>query len=291
MSEWLRLLGYDWSSLVPEVNYAGDLRRQQQLLLNNWAQQDRTQLAPISTYQCVFERNVAELSKLSMVSPSALLALSSHSAVSSTLQLSPQRSMFDAGIVLARKNGWVSVVMLNDFNDDLLSLATTLLNGSYIVDSHLTYFSHSAFYFVRSSYSDATADIQALMLNDTNRIHGINVTIHRSQHEESSAGRFVDIRLAAGHVVLNVRYGTTLEEEERRVQRLATEKTTAAAWQLERETVQSGRHSAYTWSESERHQLLTSGSVVAYAVEFVHDIQLAPQLAEDPRNVRFVKTP
>lgn len=226
-----------------------------------------------------------------MVSPSALLAPSLHSAVSSTLQLSPQRRMFGAGIVLARKNGRVSVEVLDYFNDNLLTLATTLLNGSYIVDSHLTYLSHNAFYFVRTSYSDATADIQALMLNDTNRIHGINVTIHRSQREESSASKFVDIRLAAGHVVLNIRYGTTLEEEERHVQHLATEKTAAAAWQLERETVQSGRHSAYTWSESERHQLLTLGSVVSYVVEFVHDIQLAPQLAEDPRNVRFVKTP
>lgn len=275
-------MGYDLSSLVPDVDFWGNLRGQQRLLIGDMDRRNMDQLTPTSAYQCAYERNVAEISKLSLVPTSGLVGLFDSMT---SVNLSPLQSMFGPGITLAQKNGYVNVEMLDSFNTDLHALATTLLNGSQLVSPQLTFHSHDVFYFVRSTYEEAAGHIRELKLNDSSRVQGINVTVHKPSKE-----KLIDIRLTASHMVLNIRYGSSVHDEEKRVMRHARDKSVAEAWLMERDAVQRGSNSAYSWSPGEREELINSGSVAGWTAELVHSPRLAAQLAEHPRNVRFIKS-
>ena len=287
LRNWFYLLGYDLSSLIPDVDFWGNLRNQKHMFLNKMGRNNQ-QPSTLSTYQCAFERSTAEIFRLTMVPPSALVTSPSDG---NQVSLSPLPNIFGSGITLALKDGQhIYVEMLDTANEILLNLATTLLNNSELIGLQIMYHSHDAFYFVRGNLEEASADIKELQLHGFDNINGINVTVHRHQDASTQLVKFVDIRLAANHTLFNIRYGTTMRDEERRVLHHAMEKAASDAWKIEQETALSSQPSAYQWSDSELKELLNSGSVSTYSVEHVHNPRIALQLAQDPRNIRFVKT-
>lgn len=43
------------------------------------------------------------------------------------------------------------------------------------------------------------------------------------------------------------------------------------------------------WSTNELEELSKLGYVSSYEGEYIHDVQLYPELAEDPYNIKFIK--
>ena len=100
----------------------------------------------------------------------------------------------------------------------------------------------------------------------------------------------IDIRIHRSDAILNIRYGTTVEREKQRLLHHAKVNTERRAWHYEHELIKNGLPTANEWSSQEADELQKTGFVSGYDGEYAIDVQLYPELSEDPSNIRFVKS-
>ena len=195
--------------------------------------------------------------------------------------------IFGEGVLLTVVDGKVVVNVLDSANEVLSLLATTLFNESKVIGLHYTIHARDVHYFVKESLDDAVADVRDLSLRTEDTIGGINVSVHRV-HETSEIMKHVDIRLHGNHTVLNLRYGISVWHERQRILRHARERAVAGAWSLERQLAQAHRKSLHQWTRTQRDELLKTGAVSGMRATYIRDVEKQPELADDPKNIRFV---
>lgn len=285
MKDWLSVLGYDYDSLVPAVNFEGEIRPRGD---DRGANENRNHLlSTVSAFRCAFEQDMENIVELSTV-PRSRITVDPEKEINVGKSFTPTSYLFSAGVVISiQPNGIVAVHALESANSSLANLSTILLNGSYSVGVRLTSRGHSVNYFVKSQVDAITDDLQILGIPPSGTVvHGLNVTISR---EASSAGpRYVGVLVRGEHASVNVRYGATVSSERRRVLKEAERRAVDAAWLIERETLQSGKHTINAWTREQRDELLSSGRVANMGAVYIRDVSNCTEIADDPKNIKFV---
>lgn len=248
----------------------------------------RRMIPVMTAFDCTFSRTMARFQRLSAVPQSQIVATDdTHCDGCQSLSLLPQ--VFGRGVILSNRDGKVSVNVIESANEKLALLATTLLNNSDAVGLRFTVHGRDMHYFVKKQLEQATEDIKELSLQRESTISGLTVSIH-THHDLPNIVRFVDIHLLRNHTAVNLRYGTTAEQERERIMHHALLRATEGAWVIERELVQSSKLSINSWSKMEREELLSKGSVSGMTAEYIRSVLEFPELADDPRNVRFLSS-
>lgn len=277
LAEWLTALGYDISSIAPDVSYTGDvnpksLGTQHQLLSSS------------SAFECTFQRDMHNLLMMSTVPRSKVTPL--HHLPKETA--APHEPIFDAGVTVSYIDGKAFINIADIAQDWAKNLATILLNGSNIIDLTFTISGKDVHYFVRNDPEQADRDLRSLGIHSTlvTYENGVNVSVHRSQHGRRSE---VDVRVHSNHTIINVRYGTNIDHERKRILHHAYERAVKHAWQREKHLLQHSLPSYHTWSSSEIKELAMLGQVTGYVGQYILTPDQYPELADDCNNIRFVK--
>ncbi len=266
--------------MVPTVAFNGKIRPTQ-------IEEDQNlRLIPVtSAFECAFERDMQNFIEMSTVPKSKVTSPDAKEKL--VKSFSPFRYMFGEGVLVSTLDGNVQVDQLDSSNEILGLLATTLLNNSQIVPLHFSIHGRDAHYFIKPTINQAIEDVRDLSLRTEDVIGGINVSVHRF-HETSEIMKYVDIRLHSNHTVMNLRYGTSVEHEKRRIIQHAEERAAEHAWQLEKQLVKDNQQTLHTWTRKQRDELLKKGTVSNMRSVYLRDPQKCPHLADDPRNIKFV---
>lgn len=251
-------------------------------------------LVPItSAFQCAFERDMHNFVEISNV-PRSKVSGGRQGPPTVAHGFAPFPSMFGDGVVLSTTdNHNVSIKILSSADSELSNLATTLLNDSKTLGLHFTIHGRDTHYFVKSTIQEAKDDIGALRLRDVNLISDINVTIHTHRKNLASDNpndnlQFVDIRLHSYHTVINLRYGTTPEQEKERVLRHAHQRAVEHAWVQEKRAAINGLQTIHSWNAAQKETLLEHNKIAGVRAVYIHDISHYPELADSASNIQFI---
>ena len=118
---------------------------------------------------------------------------------------------------------------------------------------------------------------------------GINVTV-------TISSGLMDVRLRRKHTLLHLRYGVTAAAERKRLVSHARSRAERASLALEQMEARRGREGRQTWSTTERRLLLRASAGGSHKLNGYHTapvwpIELYPDLADDPNNVRWLRNP
>jgi len=193
---------------------------------------------------------------------------------------------FGNGITVSRVGGHAVVMSAPDADPIRKDVFTQILNNSYLLDLHFVIHGNDVFYFVKNNTWRVADDLTQLQRLS----NSVNTTVHENKAEDQKgSGHQVDVRIHIQQYILNIRYGTVAERERHRVLRHAKKHAIGQRWSLERELLATGRETAITWTESEKEQLLNTGSVPGLKGDYYHDPSAYPALADDPSNIIFHK--
>ncbi|ELU08904.1 hypothetical protein CAPTEDRAFT_159800 [Capitella teleta] len=275
---WLSKMGYDMDILLPKVNFEGQIH-------SSAVANDLQMISTTSAFECAFYRDMNNFVDISIV-PRSKVAPQGQTKDTSR-SFSPFEYIFGSGVVLSSVDGRVVVNVLDTVNERLAMLATTLLNSSYAIDLHFTKHSKDYHFFVKESLEAAADNLRDLALRPENTLDGLNISVHR--HRDSpTVMKYIDVKIHSNHSVLNLRYGTTVAHERSRILSHARERAIELAWAVERELVQSNKRTVNEWTRQESAELLSQGRVTGVHAEYIRDIRSHPELADDPKNIRFV---
>ncbi|KAK7495277.1 hypothetical protein BaRGS_00013459 [Batillaria attramentaria] len=277
LGEWLTSLGYDIDSIAPDVSYTGDLNpgrpsNSHQLLTSS------------SAFECTFRRDMHNLLMMSAVPRSKVTPL--HRLPKETA--SPLEPIFGAGVTVSNVDGHAVINIADIAAEWARNLATVLLNGSEVVGVSFTINGKDVHYFVRGDASRADRDLRSLGIHSTlvTYENGVNVSVHRTQHGRRSE---VDVRVHSNHTIINVRYGTSVDHERKRVLHHAFERAVKHAWLREKHLLQHSLPSYHKWTPAQLKELAANGQVAGYRAEYTLTPDNYPELADDCNNIKFVK--
>lgn len=158
---------------------------------------------------------------------------------------------------------------------------TKLLPFSFVVHNG----QQDAFYFVKEDSWRSNEDRQQLK-----RLQGqVNTTFHDINKDNASGANYLDVKIHGPHAIINLRYGTTVDKEKQRLMHHAKLQVARKAWNREKELIRAGLTTSVEWVPSENEEILKQGYSNLYDCEYIHDVSIYPELAEDAYNVRFVK--
>ena len=205
-----------------------------------------------------------------------------------TLSFSTVLPIFGKKILLSSVDsdgqaGIVEITALNDANTALSLITSTLLNNSLLVYPHYNAKSKDVHHFIRQ-YSSGEDDISALRLRPEGVIQGLVVNVKKNPHDKNKA----EIKIHGNHTVVHIKFGVSPEEERQRIINHAKSKTLEVAWRLEQQLAFENKSSATKWSQSQRHELLSSGRVSRVTAKYLRDVRIFPELLDDPKNVEFI---
>lgn len=281
LSSWLMRVGFNYNSLVPRVNFHGEVRPKSD------RQMHIGQLMPVtSAFHCAFDRDMENFLELSVVPSLSVTGVTSDLDIGQSFV--PMRSLFGPGIILSIDENRVSVNVLDSANEIMVLLATTLLNNSLAVGLRYTIHGHDVHHFVKPSVDQAVDDIKGLSLRAEGIIQGLNVTVQQIPQASDNTVQFIDIRLHSNYTLLNLRYGTTLKAERDRVLHHAKQRAVQGAWEIERELTQSQKLRINTWTKRQEEELLSKKHVDGIIGEYALDVSEYPELADCPKIIKFI---
>lgn len=193
-------------------------------------------------------------------------------------QLANLPSVLGDGLLLSKSQDRAIVHVLSDSSPILRDVITTVLNDTEYVNLHFSLHGQDSFFLVQPDQKRVQEDWDQLQRLGTM----FNVTMHAGEGH-------VDLRLRSPAILLNIRYGGSLEEERKRLLSHARKKAIKDAWQREIKLVQKGLRGSREWTKAEKEDLLTKGVVTDYYGTDIHDVEKFPQLADDPTNIVFRK--
>ncbi|KAM5146383.1 teneurin-1 isoform 2-T2 [Mantella aurantiaca] len=199
-------------------------------------------------------------------------------------------SLFGKGIKFAIKDGVVTADVIGVANEDSRRIAAILNNAHYLENLHFTIEGRDTHYFIK--LGSLEEDLAVIGNSGSGRIleNGVNVTVSQmTSMINGRTRRFADIQLQHGTLCFNVRYGTTIEEEEDHVLELARQRAVAQAWTKEQKRLQEGEEGIRTWTEAEKQQLLSTGKVQGYDGYFVHSVDQYLELSDSANNIHFMR--
>lgn len=243
----------------------------------------------ISGLSCMADIVSAEFYRFSTV-PKTAVKLDSSFQRQINSRISNLPSVLGDGILLSREGHKAVVHVVSESSPILRDVMVAIFNDTFMVDLHFSLHGQDSFFFVQPQQSKAEEDwVQLGRLGTMFNITKHDVEKGDSGPALSRARSPVDIRMHSTSVVLNIRYGTTLQEERHRLMRHARRRAVDDAWIQELELLKNGHKGSNEWTKGEREELLNTGLVGRYFGTDVHDIEKYPELADDPSNVAFRK--
>ncbi|XP_055298190.1 teneurin-a isoform X3 [Sitodiplosis mosellana] len=290
---WLKLMGYHIKNLMPQLvkpmwqpqNLWGSVQPSILKPETHFFAKDRTSIeSGFLTH--LAHRRLTDFEKLSAPPKSSLKT--------DLLNIGMQKigaasdPPFGKGIVVSRtKSGQAIVSSVPAANAIYRDVYTSVFNRSSLLP--FTFIVHNSqqdsFYFVKEESWRASEDRQQLK-----RLQGqVNTTFHEIARENGSGNNYLDVKIHGSHAVINLRYGTTVEKEKQRLMHHAKLQAVRKAWHREKETLRAGLTTTMDWTQAEIDEILKQGYVNQYEGEYIHDVNIYPELAEDPYNIRFSK--
>lgn len=298
---WMTLMGYNIKNLMPQVSshlwqpaqplWGGILPK----ILTEHRQQQQQQYddTPVTTIESGFLAHLAKrrLTDFEQLSAPPKSSLKSDVLATGLPKIGADSDPpFGRGIVVTRNRlGQAIVSSVPAANAIYKDVYTSVFNRSQLLP--FTFVVHNSqqdsFFFVKEEAWRAAEDRQQLK-----RLQGqVNTTFHDSSRENASGGgsHYLDMKIHGLHAVINLRYGTTVEKEKQRLMHHAKLQAVRKAWHREQVTNEAGLPMTNDWTQSELEELSKEGYVNLYEGEYIHDVTLYPELAEDAYNIRFVK--
>lgn len=278
LNSWLKLYGYDIGNMIGSSYTRTQLHQPS-------AKVSSPQLTPqfnvVSGLQCIVEKEMSLFGEFGFI-PEPLLKMETQ-----TRNLLPrvafQRSIFGEGVLVSRSNEGLALISVVDGDNSVVQdVVMSVFNGSYFLDLHFEQHDKDLFYFVKDNALKQNDDMEELK-----RLGGMfNVTTH-----ETADGK--ELRLLSAEALISIRYGTDPQQERHRLLKHAHKRAVERAWESERSLVAAGSKGARAeWNTEEREELVNRGRVDGYEGQVIHDVSShRPQLADDPGNIRFQKTP
>ncbi|XP_030381653.1 teneurin-a isoform X2 [Scaptodrosophila lebanonensis] len=310
-AEWMRTLGYNVGNLVPQL--ARNLWQPPAL----WGRPPANPIAlnmrrpfdniPTMAVESGFlaHLNVRRMSDFEQLSAPPRSALKCDVMDPSPRNIgSDTEPPFGKGIVVSRTaDGQAIVSSVPAANAIYRDVYTSVFNRSKLLP--FTFVVHNAqqdsFFFVKEDAWRASEDRQQLK-----RLQGqVNTTFHEITRESTPSGgsaasstsssggggggNYLDVKIHGAHAIINLRYGTTVAKEQQRLMHHAKLTAVRKAWHREKEALRSGLTTTLEWTQQESDEILKQSYANNYEGEYIHDVALYPELAEDPYNIKFVK--
>lgn len=287
--KWFKMIGYDVTNMIPQVdkslwNVPSPWGRSQSFV------DKRNNKYPISVesgfLSHLIERFSSNTDNLIRPQQSALRAdFMSIGPFKIGAQSDPP---FGKGIVVSRTyEGQAIVSSVSAANPIYRDVYTSVFNRTKLLPFTLIVHNsqHEEFYFVKEETWRSSEDTQQLR-----RLQGqVNTTFHEPKKENSSGNNYMDVKIHGAQTIINLRYGTTLDKEYQRIMHHAKLIAVRKAWHREKELLQNGLTTTFEWSQTEVDEIIKKGYLTLYDCDYIHDVTLYPELAEDPYNIKFVK--
>lgn len=200
---------------------------------------------------------------------------------------------FGRGITLVKMhNAKTQIRYVNEANPIARDVYSSVFNNAHFLDVILHHNNQDVFFFVKQDVWRVSDDLGQLQ-----RLGGIiNMTVRESNsgsHSDRSA-KHVDVRLSMNNVIVNILYGMQPEVERKRLLRYAKRHAVAKKWDLVKSFLIDQTWSekfvpVQQWTEKEKERILSTGSLPGYHGEYYHDVNMFPELADDPNNIVLKK--
>lgn len=278
------MLGYDIRSLAPDISYSGEVRPKE---LDN----PHVLLPMSSAFKCTFLRDMDNLISMTNVPKSKVSPLQKTPG----LEPSPLPFIFGDGVTLSYHDGKAVVSTSDDAPMWAKQLAKIFVNSSHLVNLRYNIKGKDIHHLIKTDPGQARNDLNALgITSDLAQFENdINVTVHRNKHIDAfrqNPNPETDIRLHGKHTVINIRYGTTVEKERKRLFRHAKDRAVKHAWAREKWMLKNNLKSNYRWNEEEKQSIINLGSAHGYEGHVIRRTDQYPELSDDCNNIRFTKS-
>lgn len=298
--DWLQKMGFNLRNLAPQL-FPNDLPggRMPPLLSHPatfWNPSKQTLTSQLTTTSSTNIQSgfLSHLNTRKMTTANDLSAPSKSALKTDVMYLVPKKigaasdPPFGRGILVSKTLQEQAIVSsVPAANAIYRDVYTSVFNRSFLLP--FTFVVHSAqqdaFYFVKEDTWKANDDKGQLK-----RLQGqVNTTFHEIAKENGSGNNYFDVKIHGANAVVNLRYGTTVEKEKQRLLHHAKLSAIRKAWHKEKEAIKSGFSGTVEWTSGEIEELMKIGYVTNYEGDYIHDVLLYPELAEDPYNVKLTK--
>ncbi|XP_065347701.1 teneurin-m isoform X5 [Cloeon dipterum] len=276
LASWLTLYGYDVSQMMGSSYSSRSVYRPTAMVTSS---QLMPQFGVISGLQCIAEKINEQFQELGFI-PKPLLKLEPKTR-NLLPRVASRRGVFGEGLMISRVDGRALVsIVEGGVNGPIQDVVSSVFNNSHLLDVRLSNHDQAVFYFVKDNALKMRDDQEELR-----RLGGLfNVSTHETEHKGSP-----ELRVHNSEAAVFIRYGADPAQERQRVLRHAHKRAVEKAWEIEKQLLSSGFPGRINWTEDERTELESRGSVYGYEGVEAHSIHKYPQLADDPSNVRFLK--
>ncbi|KAF4528732.1 hypothetical protein B566_EDAN008998 [Ephemera danica] len=275
LPSWLNLYGYDVSNMMGSSYTSRSVYMPKSSVTSS---QLSPQFGVISGLQCIAEKISEQFRELGFI-PKPLLKLEPKTR-NLLPRVASRRGVFGEGVLISRVAGRALVSIVEGVNGVIQDVVTSVFNNSHLLDVRLSAHDQAIFYFVKDNALKLRDDQEELK-----RLGGLfNVSTHEVEHGSSP-----ELRLHNADAAIYIRYGADPAQERHRVLRHAHKRAVERAWEIEKQLVSLGFPGRIDWSEEEREELLSHGTVDGFEGIEAHSIHRYPQLADDPSNVIFQK--
>lgn len=206
LTDWLPLFNYDINEISGIVN--DDIT---QRLLPRMP----SNLPVISGLGCSSDVVRREFLRLSFV-PATRVRADTHFKPKQP-PITRKKSVFGDGILVSRLNGKALVNVLEGGSQIVQDVMMSVLNNTYFLDLHFISHGQDIFHFVKEGAFSKVQDDHIQL----QRLSGVfNVSVHDSEHGK-------DLKLYGHSATINIRYGTTVEQERHRLLKHARKRSLA----------------------------------------------------------------
>ncbi|XP_075065930.1 teneurin-2 [Mixophyes fleayi] len=197
------------------------------------------------------------------------------------------------GIMFAIKEGKVTTGMSSIATEDSRKIALVLNSAHYLERMYYNIEGKDTHYFVKIGSSDSDLVTLGLTTGRKTLDSGLNITISQpTLLINGRTRRFTNIELQHSSLILNIRYGLTvdtLDEERARVLDQARQRALSSAWAKEQQKARDGKEGSRLWTEGEKQQLLSTGRVQGYEGYYVLPVEQYSELADSSSNIQFLR--
>uniref|UniRef100_A0A3B3UFP3 Teneurin transmembrane protein 4 n=1 Tax=Poecilia latipinna TaxID=48699 RepID=A0A3B3UFP3_9TELE len=199
-------------------------------------------------------------------------------------------SIFGKGVKFAIRDGRISTDIISLANEDGRRMAAVLNDAFYLENLHFTIAGMDTHHFVKLGSVEGDLALIGMTVGRRTLENGVNVTVSQVNTVlNGRTRRITDIQLQHGSLLLNTRYGGSVDEEKARILELARQRAVGQAWARERQRLRDGEEGSRTWTEGEKQQLLGSGKVQGYDGYYVVSVDQYPELADSVNNIHFMR--
>ena len=300
--DWLKIMGYNMQHLSPQLMNTNDLPKFPNNLLPNLypdipplsitpvgkhltKKQQISVAQPVSGYLQRLQKSLSSTKDIPIAQPASVRNEEFVPFGVPTIETKPLP--LGEGVVASIKEGVIHINSIPSANPIYRDVFTTVLNASKILNFHTAVHTKEIFYIVKENIHESVED-----LNQLNRLSGI-VNIETHKPDEESNEKFLNARIHIDNVVLNIRYGATVEKEMDRLLKHAKRHVSKETWKQEKILLRNrynGFMTSTNWSMSDVENILSHGYSNTYNIVYKQNVNLYPELSKDPYNVYFKKS-